>query len=159
MVQATSVCPALGSATLVPDLYRIARRLRRLSGSPQLDVATLMLLHRLGCEGATRPSDLATELGLDASTVSRHARTLLDAGLVERQPDPADGRAFRLSLTLDGESAMTEAFRRREDAVTAATASWDPADVADLRRLLGRLADDLEHTHPDLTSRIPQETR
>jgi DNA-binding MarR family transcriptional regulator len=159
MVQATRACPALGSATLVPDLYRIARRLRRLSGSPQLDVATLMLLHRLGCEGATRPSDLAGELGLDASTVSRHARTLLEAGLVERQPDPDDGRSFRLSLTPDGERAMAEAFQRREDAVAAATASWDPGDVADLRRLLGRLADDLEQTDPDPTPRVPQEIR
>ncbi len=133
-------------ATLVPGLYRIVRRLRRLSDTAPVDVATLMLMHRLACAGPTRPSDLAAELGLDLSTVSRHAQGLTQAGMVSRDPDPQDGRSLLLSLTQAGADHMSDAFRRREEAVAAATADWPAADVDTLRRLLGRLADDLDTT-------------
>lgn len=141
------------NAAFVPDLYRVARRLRRLADSPSLDVTTLMLLHRLGSAGASRPSDLATELGLDLSTISRHARTLTDLGLVSRDPDPDDGRSLLLSLTQEGADRMTAAVRRRQEAVAAATSAWDPADVDSLRTLLARLAHDLDRLD------LPQEHR
>jgi DNA-binding MarR family transcriptional regulator len=146
-------------ASLVPDLYRIARRLRRMTGPHHLDIATLMLLHRLACVGASRPSDLATELDLDLSTVSRHVRALTEAGLVERDPDPDDGRSFRMTLTTAGAEEMTDAFRRREDAVAAATRRWDPQDVDDLKRLLGRLADELDAADTPHQAAGSQETR
>ncbi len=147
MVQATIRCPVVQdeTATLVPDLYRVVRRLRRVY-DPRLDVTTIMLLHRLACSGPTRPSDLAAEVELDLSTVSRHARSLADAGLISREPDPQDGRSLLLALTQQGADAMTGAFRRREQALARSTAAWDPADVALLRGLLARLADDLDHT-------------
>lgn len=146
------MCPALDTAsTLVPDLFRIARRLRRSGGPAQIDVAALMLLHRLACDGPKRSSDLAADVGLDTSTVSRHVKALDDAGLVMREPDPADGRSFRLSVTAAGTTEMVEALRRRERVVEQALGAWDDADTVVLRELLGRLADDLE--------RIDEETR
>jgi DNA-binding MarR family transcriptional regulator len=150
MVQATIRCPVVedAGASLVPDLYRVVRRLRRLTDPQQADVATLMLLHRLACAGPTRPSDLAGELGLDLSTVSRHARSLAEAGLVSRDPDPEDGRSLLLALTQSGADYMTEAFHRRQVAVAAVTAAWEPDEQEHLRRLLRRLADDLDATDP-----------
>jgi DNA-binding MarR family transcriptional regulator len=134
------------STSLVPDLYRIVRRLRTSSGSaPAIDVTAMMLLHKLGCDGSRRPSDLALEFGLDLSTVSRHVRTLEHDGLLAREPDPDDGRAHLVSLTAHGTDVMTQAVRRREVAVTHALAGWSLDDVAALHLLLGRLADDLDH--------------
>jgi DNA-binding MarR family transcriptional regulator len=155
VVQPTIRCPVVDdpTAALVPDLYRVVRRLRRISDAAALDVTTLMLLHRLGAGGPARPSDLAAELGLDLSTVSRHARALGDLDLVSRDPDPQDGRSLQLSLTQAGADHMTEAFRRREDAVARATADWDAADVDALRALLGRLASDLDRL--DLAQETP----
>lgn len=135
-----------GTSGLVPDLFRIARRLRRSGGPAQVDVAALMLMHRLACDGAKRPSDLAADASLDLSTVSRHIRTLDDAGLIARDPDPDDGRSYRLSLTDKGTDLMVEALQRRERSVEQALARWDAHDVSELRRLLGRLADDLENS-------------
>lgn len=137
---------AAATSGLVPDLFRIARRLRRLGGPTQIDVAALMLLHRLACDGAKRPSDLAAEASLDLSTVSRHIKALDDAGLITRDPDPDDGRSYRLSLTAEGAELMVEALRRRERSVAKALSSWSAHDVDDLHRLLGRLADDLERS-------------
>ena len=132
------------TSRLVPDLFRIARRLRRAGGHAQTDVAALLLLHRLASEGPRRPSDLAGDVGLDLSTVSRHIKGLDDAGLAVRQPDPHDGRSFRVTLTDRGSTLLAEALARREDVVDRALAGWDPDDAAALRRLLGRLADDLD---------------
>lgn len=128
----------------MPDLFRIARRLRKSGGPAQVDVAALMLMHRLACGGPRRPSDLAVDAFLDLSTVSRHVRALDDAGLITRDPDPDDGRSYRLSLTPTGTELMEQALRRRERSVELALAGWDEHDVTALRRLLGRLADDLE---------------
>lgn len=138
------------TASLVPDLYRVVRRLRRLTDPQQADVATLMLLHRLACAGPTRPSDLAGELGLDLSTVSRHARSLAAEGLLRREPDPEDGRSLLLTLTQPGADYMTQAFHRRQAAVAAVMARWAPAEQERLRLLLRRLADDLDTTDPAL---------
>jgi DNA-binding MarR family transcriptional regulator len=137
--------PAIASA-LVPDLFRIARRLRRMGGHAQMDVAALLVLHRLACEEPRRPSDLAADLGLDLSTVSRHVRALDDAGLVTREADPTDGRSFHLSVTPEGTALLVESLQRRERGVQRALEGWDTDDVTELRRLLGRLADDLERT-------------
>ncbi len=107
-------------------------------------MTAMMLLHKLGCEGARRPSDLALEFGLDLSTVSRHVRALQRDGLLAREPDPDDGRAHLVSVTAQGTAVTTEALRRRDIAVTRALATWTNDDVAALHILLGRLADDLD---------------
>jgi DNA-binding MarR family transcriptional regulator len=129
---------------LVPDLFRIARRLRRAGGPEHTDIAAVLILHRLASEGPRRPSDLAVDVGLDLSTVSRHVKALDDAGLTDRRPDPQDGRSFRLSITDQGSALLAAALRRREDVVDQALARWDADDAGTLRRLLGRLADDLD---------------
>jgi DNA-binding MarR family transcriptional regulator len=130
--------------SVVPDLFRVVRRLRRMSEPSTVDLAALLLLHRLGCGGPLRPSDLAGEVGLDVSTVSRHVRSLEEATLVSRQPDPADGRSFLLSVTERGAMVMAESLARREQALDRVLATWPEAEAADLRRLLARLADDLD---------------
>jgi DNA-binding MarR family transcriptional regulator len=135
--------PALTS-TLVPDLFRIARRLRSAGGPVALDIAAVLILHRLATVGPTRPTELAADVTLDLSTVSRHVRSLQDAGLVTRHDDPHDGRSCLVSLTDSGDAVLVEALRRRQQHLATALSTWDPDDVADLHRLLGRLADDLE---------------
>ena len=135
----------------MPDLFRIVRRLRRTGGPAQLDMAGLLVLHRLAHDEPRRPSDLANDLALDLSTVSRHVRTLESAGLVLREADPDDGRSFRVRVTEQGTDLLVESLDRREQAVERVLDSWDTDDVEQLRRLLTRLADDLEN--------IDEETR
>jgi DNA-binding MarR family transcriptional regulator len=91
-----------------------------------------------------RPSDIAADLGLDASTVSRHLRTLEQLGLVERTDDPDDRRAQRLALSDRGHEVLDRAIAQRQAVVAAALADWSEADRRSLERLLVRLADDLE---------------
>jgi len=102
------------------------------------------MLHRLACDGPKRPSDLAAEVGLDLSTVSRHVRALEDGGLVTREADPDDGRSFWLSITAAGAEITQAGLQRRERMVDDALNRWDAGDADALRRLLRRLADDLD---------------
>lgn len=72
-------------------------------------VATLFGMHRSG----RRPSQrqLADHTGLEALYVSKLARTLETAGLVDRARDPADPRAVQLSLTAEGQQVARRAIQ------------------------------------------------
>lgn len=127
---------------VVIEAFRVARTLgaadRSIGGPPRA-----WLLHRLALAPGIRVADLADGCGLDASTASRHVRTLEDAGLVTRVGDPEDRRAARLSLTPDGQRALESALRVRGNLVARATAQWSATDRRQLAELLGRLSEDL----------------
>jgi len=58
---------------------------------------------------------IVDELGLTAPTVSVGVRRLENAGLLERQPDPEDGRAIQLFLTTQGQELCRQARAFRRD--------------------------------------------
>ena len=76
--------------------------------------------------------------------MSRRLTSLVDRGLVAREPDPADGRASLLCLTDEGREAVRQERDRRVALVTDALEGWDDDDSRDLARLLGQLTDSLE---------------
>lgn len=102
------------------------------------------VLVRLDADGCTRSRELADAEGLDPSTVSRRVASLAERGLLEREPDPSDGRAQILHLTDAGRQALATERERRVHLVTDALADWDAGDRAELARLLARLTDTLE---------------
>lgn len=71
-------------------------------------LASLLGMQRSG----TRPSQrqLADHTGLEPLYVSKLARALEAAGLLERTPDPADTRAVQLSLTPHGREVTRRAI-------------------------------------------------
>ena len=68
----------------------------------RVDRAAIIILSSLKENSAVRLSDLASDLLLDISTVSRQAKALEDRGLVTRTDDLDDRRAVRLELTPAG---------------------------------------------------------
>jgi DNA-binding MarR family transcriptional regulator len=119
------------------------RRMRRVPARADLDRASVIVLNRVAEAGEPRLSDLAADLCLDASTVSRHVRGLVDAGLVARTEDPRDRRAFRLRMTEPGAAVLAEAMQVRAAVVRQALAAWSEDDRRVLATLLERLAVDL----------------
>ena len=103
--------------------------------------------------GPRRLGDLAEADGSDPSTMSRRVAALAERGLVERRPDPGDGRAHRAALTECGREVLDGERRRRAALVTDALAGWPEADRADLTRLLVRLSASL--ARPATTERTP----
>jgi DNA-binding MarR family transcriptional regulator len=93
-------------------------------------------LQAIGRDGATT-SELGRRLGITKQAAAKTATRLEDAGLIAREPDAADRRSRRLTITRRGErflSASAEIF-------DALRARWVDALGAD--RVAG-LEDDLE---------------
>lgn len=109
-----------------------------------VDWATLGVLVHLAKFGGTRQADLAEATLLDPSTVSRYIGQLVRQGLVERHPDPQDGRAVRLVATDRGRAIVEDTVQRRNQAFLAALNGWQAADLHALTDLLTRFNDDLE---------------
>ena len=109
------------------------------------DFSTLATLASGACSNGTRLSDLAALRGFDASTMSRRVANLCDTGLMERHPDPQDGRAQLLSITGEGRRALTEERTRRVHLITESLGDWTPDEKSELARLLSRLNDSLEN--------------
>lgn len=124
--------------------WRMGRALKRSHGP--LEPALLWVLHATACEGPLRLSDLASLLQLDLSTVSRHVRTLEDAGYLERTPDKDDRRATQISISDKGTHILDEGRAAQVDRIDTALAGWADSDRKTLERLLSRLANELEHT-------------
>ncbi len=71
-------------------------------------VASLYGMHRAGQQPSQR--QLADHTGLEALYVSKLARALETAGLLERARDPRDPRAVRLTLTEQGRDVTRRAI-------------------------------------------------
>lgn len=61
--------------------------------------------------GPIRPVDLAREMRVQASTLTRNLRPLLDAGLLQMEPGP-DARSRLVTVTHAGREKRQEAQRR-----------------------------------------------
>ena len=84
--------------------------------------------------GAQRPSDLAAALGVPAATAGRMTARIADAGLVERYPDPGDGRSALVTLAPRGRLLVAHAYAGGRE-VFAEIINWlDPDQQRKLAR-------------------------
>ncbi|WP_436535344.1 MarR family winged helix-turn-helix transcriptional regulator [Actinoplanes sp. HUAS TT8] len=105
---------------------------------PGLDSSAYGLLARLRDHGPRRPSDVADDLGVGKATITRQLKPLEALGLIERLPDPDDGRAHLVALTAEGSRRMAEAREARSRRLRARLDSWPDEDVRTLAALLAR---------------------
>jgi DNA-binding MarR family transcriptional regulator len=101
------------------ELLRLFRRLSPATGLSLTAAATLSNLER---RGPARLSDLATQQGVSQPAMTQLVTRLQDAGLVERTPDPGDGRAVLVAVT---DAGRAELSHRREVRTTRLTALLD----------------------------------
>jgi DNA-binding MarR family transcriptional regulator len=139
---------------LAGALYAVVLRLSRLPVDAPVDKAGLAVLHEMRSLGTVRPSDLASQMRLDLSTISRHLRSLAELGMVRRTADPDDARAQLVSITERGGEVLGRVLDQRAATIRNAIAHWPEGDRFALRQLLRRLADDLSRAAdpPDPTA-------
>lgn len=133
--------PADALEGLIDALADLTRRHRNLtvrvareSGLPAAQVAVLASVARLG---EPRIAELAEDLHVDPSVISRHVSPLEQDGRVERRQDPADARAALIRLTPRGEEALATVRDLRRCHLEAVLADWPDDDVAGLTDVLG----------------------
>ncbi|MDH4112228.1 MAG: MarR family transcriptional regulator [Actinomycetota bacterium] len=128
------------------SVFRASRTLRRESHagiSPTL-LAALATIDR---HGPMTAGDLAVHEQVRKPTVTRILGALVDDGLVERTPDPVDGRVSWVQLTPAGRSLMRSARRRTDRFLAKRLERLDPADLAALDRaaeILDRVTEQAE---------------
>ncbi len=139
--------PETAEDALMSLMMALGRRMRQRQPGDELDYSAFPILKLLTHQGPMRLSALAQVLGLDASTVSRHARQLEDKGLLERTGDPDDGRASRVAVSEDGSACLARAFESRRHALTHALEGWTDEERDLLRVQLARLVESLMTQH------------
>ena len=107
----------------VARFVKLFDRMRRLATEEnplqQADIPVSMpqltMLEWVAANPGCQLKDMADGLDVTMPTVSVGVRRLEDAGLLQRQPDPEDGRAVRLALTERSQNLVesTRQFRMR----------------------------------------------
>ncbi|WP_436492856.1 MarR family winged helix-turn-helix transcriptional regulator [Actinokineospora sp. HUAS TT18] len=110
---------------------------------PGLDGASYALLLHLMDIGPVRAADVVERTGLDKSTVSRQVARLEELDLIERVPDPSDGRARLVQLTTVGTERLDKVRADRRRQLREKFDEWPTGDLREFARLLGKLNDAL----------------
>ena len=133
------------AARLAEQLFRLVRLVERhkeqhaaAGPSEHLERPVFALLVQLVDHGPKRTTALAEAVYSDVSTVSRQVNQLVQLGLIERQADPADGRASLLVATEKGRTCLAKARCQRNQRVADLVAGWSAADRDQLVALLDR---------------------
>ena len=132
----------------------LLRRSRALSAEmgrtvhPELEAGAYSLLVRIDESSPARSSDLAAYFGVGKATISRQLKVLEELGLIEREPDPMDGRAHSAGAHRRGPQAARRARSGRQDQLRTLLATWPTEDVRLLGRMLARFNALTEGMHP-----------
>ncbi|WIX88684.1 MarR family transcriptional regulator [Amycolatopsis sp. DG1A-15b] len=115
--------------------WRMRAEADRTSPGPAL----LAVLSRLYRAGTQTPTELAEAERLQPQSLTRILAALTIRGLIEREPDPDDGRRSRISINANGLAVLREYSAQRERWLAGALEST----LSPTERQLLRLAADL----------------
>ena len=119
----------------MPELEALFALLARTGGEadgPALTSTQRVVLIELVSTGPLRLGTLAERIGASDPTVSRAVDGMVSAGIVERQPDPADRRAVLHVATAKGREWVE---RRRREVALALDDALDGLSATDRTRL------------------------
>ncbi|MFD3418213.1 MarR family winged helix-turn-helix transcriptional regulator [Streptomyces decoyicus] len=109
---------AVGSALQV-SLGLFVRRLRQ-PVQGELTLPEVSVLSRLERAGSATTSDLARAEQITPQAMGMTLAGLEERGLVERRPDPADGRRVAMSMTKAGQRALRDRRSARAEQLAEA---------------------------------------
>ena len=108
-----------------------------------LHVGQEMVLLELWKEDGLKGGELADRLGVEPPTVTRMIRRMESCGFLERRPDPADARSFRVHLTDKGRALEEPVARIWREVEEKTLRGISPEEMLVLRRLLARIRENL----------------
>jgi DNA-binding MarR family transcriptional regulator len=142
---------------LVRSLYRLGMVQRELARHALAELGTqgFVALGVIHLHGPVRVSDVAQRLNVALSVASRQVTALERAGYVERDTDPEDGRAHRVSATDAGRAVLEESHRRMVHAFGRALEGWNAKEITALSESLERLREDVHRDVTDSVKGVP----
>ena len=145
MVDSAGPVVAVEAAMVAVRRRQTRRALARAAGASAADTAAQGVLDAV--ESAAGPigvTGVAEALDVDQPRASKVVAAAVEAGLVRRVADQADGRRSRLELTAAGHERLAEVHRFRRDRFAAAMAGWTDGEQATFADLLTRFVAALE---------------
>lgn len=135
------------AARLRMAIVRTARRLRQeaaAGGGAELTPTAASALATVERHGPLTPSELAEIERVKRPTATRTLRVLSEAGLVDRAPDPDDGRSALVSVNAAGRERLRRLRGRKNAYLARRMRDLSAADRATLERAAAILEQVLE---------------
>jgi len=126
----------LRAARLLNELA--VARTRQRTGEKRLRPSHTALLPHLDLAG-TRLTELATRMGISKQATSELISDLEELGMVDRRPDPQDGRARLVCFTSAGRRALLDGLSLLQAIEGELTHELGARAMADLARCLPKL--------------------
>ncbi len=136
----------IDSGPLASELRVVLGHLiRRLRAEHRFSLSQGAVLGRLDREGAQSTSKLAELERVRPPSMGQTVADLEAQGLIERSPDPSDGRRFLIELTESGRAELYEDRGRREgwlaEAIEESFTAEERETLDEAVRLMARLAE------------------
>ena len=106
------------------------------------------VLFRVHRQPGLRQVELADILDVEPITLCRIVDRLEEAGLVERQRDPADRRAWRLEVTEQAQPLITKLRALADELMAEAFAGLTEPELELMRRKMAKIRDNLSNNNP-----------
>ena len=122
----------------------LIRRIKRVIGEraravhEDLQPASYLMLSWIADEGPVRASSMVETFAIDKGAVSRQLQHLVDLGLVERTPDPADGRATLVVASEDAVRRLADVSEHRRKWLDEQLGDWSAEEMAAFAATLQR---------------------
>jgi DNA-binding MarR family transcriptional regulator len=146
MTQVAATTLTDSASRLRMAIVRTSRRLRQEAAGAvgELTPTSAAALVTVERRGPLTPSELAEIERVKRPTATRTLRVLSEAGLVERAPDPEDGRSALVSITAAGRERLRRMRRRKNAYLARRMRDLSAGDVETLERAAGILEGILE---------------
>ncbi|MEV0946434.1 MarR family winged helix-turn-helix transcriptional regulator [Rhodococcus sp. NPDC049939] len=129
---------------LVDGVFALGRSLRSVlaaSGETKIAPALTSVLFALAARGECRQNELAADLCVSQSSLSRQISELVDDGYVSRATDPQDKRASRIRVSPAGLEILRETTERRAERLRSMLESWSQEQALAAVAALAQLND------------------
>jgi DNA-binding MarR family transcriptional regulator len=129
----------LSISELVEVMGEFTRMNIRLPAIQRLSFTTLSVLHTLATVGPQRLSELTASEQVTQPAITQIVTKLEREGLVERRPDPSDGRAVLVHITDEGTAIVRGRQEERMVRLTELAERLTPAERSRIQAALPAL--------------------
>jgi DNA-binding MarR family transcriptional regulator len=134
----------IAAIEFVQALGLLVRRMRAAASQHELSLTEYAVLARLSKHGPATTAELARAESVRPQSMGATVATLEELGLVERKPDPTDGRQVKIALTTKGVSVRKTAKEAKRMWIAEAIAKLTDEERETLFKageIIKRLAD------------------